>query len=102
MKKAEETEVRRESFVGAELVESTVEPDPTTRSKTKLMKVVSITRTPGGRIARVDFNLKKGPVELEIDEPTARAIVKIFDDDDKAKANDVLDLQDELAKPEPS
>lgn len=96
VKKAAEPEVRRESFVGAEVVGSTVEPDPTAQTKTKLMKVVSITRTPGGRVARVDFNLKAGPIELEIDEPTARAIVKIFDDDKRPP--NVLDMQDELEK----
>jgi hypothetical protein len=66
------------------------------------MKVVSISRGPGGRIARIDMNLKAGPIELEIDEPTARAIVKVFDDDTariQARPN-VLDMQDELSKPD--
>jgi hypothetical protein len=98
VKKVEEPEARRESFVGAEFVGAEVLPDPTTQTKTKLMKIVSITRTPGGRIARVDFNLKAGPIELEIDEPTARAIVKVFDDDSAKKPPNVLDMQDELGK----
>lgn len=57
--------------------------DPTDKEKTKLMKVISVTRKPGGRIARFGLKLTKPKpreIEIEIDEPTARAIVKLFDD----------------------
>jgi hypothetical protein len=57
--------------------------DPIKREKTKLMKVVTVTRTPGGRLARLGFTLtrpKPRDIELIIDEATARAIVKVFDD----------------------
>jgi len=70
-------------FLEGKIDYASVIPDPTDREKTKLMKVVSITRKPGGRVARIGFSLtypKKRDIELEIDEPTARAIVKIFDD----------------------
>jgi hypothetical protein len=90
------------ALVEGEVVGSEVVADTAPRSITKLMKVVSISRGPGGRIARIDMNLKAGPIELEIDEPTARAIVKVFDDDTariQARPN-VLDMQDELSKPD--
>lgn len=67
-------------FLDGKVTYAEVMPDPTKKSMTKLMKVISITRQPGGRIAHIGFDLQKGPVELEIDEPTARAIVKLFDD----------------------
>ena len=81
-------------FLEGEIDYAEVERDPTEKTVTKLMKVVSITRTPGGRIARIGFTLKKPKprdIELEIDEPTARAIAKVFDDapaeDKPAKAS---------------
>lgn len=59
---------------------SEVLPDPTEKTVTKMMKTKTITRLPGGRIARIDLQLQRGLVELEIDEGTARAIAKVFDD----------------------
>jgi ribosomal protein S4E len=55
-------------------------PESTDRAVTKIMKVLTITRTPGGRIARIDLVVSGGRnIELEVDEPTARAIAKVFD-----------------------
>lgn len=70
-------------FLDGQVTYSEVEVDPTEKTVTKLMKVISITRAPGGLVARLGFNLKRPKpreVELEIDESTARAIVKVFDD----------------------
>jgi hypothetical protein len=68
----------------AELLEGVVEdsvvsPNPITTTKIRLMKVVSITVSPGCRIATIQLDTKKSRVELAIDEPTARAIAKVFD-----------------------
>lgn len=53
----------------------------TTRSVVKLMKIVSIARTPETLLARMTLTTeRKGPVEIEIDEPTVRAMAKVFDD----------------------
>jgi len=68
------------SLIGGTVEASEVLPDSTDKTVTKVMKTRTITRTPGGRIARLDLQTLKGFIELEIDEPTARAIVKVFDD----------------------
>lgn len=71
------------NFLDAEIDYAEVVRDFTDREKTKLMKVISITRKPGGRVVRVGFKLtrpKKRDVELEIDEPTVRALAKLFDE----------------------
>jgi len=62
-----------------------IEADPTDKAVTKLLRVISITRTPGGRIAKVGLSITKPKpreIEVSIAESIARAIVKIFDDAD--------------------
>ena len=51
----------------------------TTTTTVRLMKVVSITKTPGCRAATIILDTKDSQVTLNIDEPTARAIAKVFD-----------------------
>jgi hypothetical protein len=70
-------------FLDGSIEYASVIPDPTDREKTKMVKVISVTRKPGGRVARFGLKLTKPKpreIEIEIDEPTARAIVKVFDD----------------------
>ncbi len=70
-------------FLDGNIEHANVFLDPTDREKTKLMKVVSVTRRPGGRVARIGLNITKPKpreIEIEIDEQLARAIVKVFDD----------------------
>ena len=52
----------------------------TDREITKLFKVVSVIRTPDTLIAQI--NLKTGDVlrDIAIDEPTVRALAKVFED----------------------
>lgn len=71
------------NFLDAKINYAEVVRDPTDREKTKMVKVLSVTRRPGGRVARLGFTIskpKKRDVELEIDEPTVRAIAKLFDE----------------------
>jgi hypothetical protein len=72
--------VIRKKLHEGEVIEAKVEPERVTQETTKLMKVVSITRKPSGRIAQIEMRLKAGIVDLEIDEATARAIASVFDD----------------------
>jgi hypothetical protein len=46
----------------------------------KLLRVISILRTPKTLMARMALNTRAGLYALEIDEPTVRAMVKVFDD----------------------
>ena len=52
----------------------------TQRDVTKMMKVISITRTPQTLMARMSLTTQKDVFELEVDEPTVRAMIKVFDD----------------------
>ena len=67
-----------------ELTEGTVEeasirPDPTEKTVTRVMKTQFITRTPGGRVATIVLDTPDRQVTINIDEPTARALAKVFD-----------------------
>lgn len=62
-----------------------VKPETVDREIIKLMRVVQIIRTPNGRIANLEMNLKSGPLSLEVDEATAGAIWNVFVEDRKAK-----------------
>jgi hypothetical protein len=69
----------------AELVDGTVESseitvDDTDKTVMKVMRTKTITRVPGGRIALITLDTRSGPVDLTIDEATARALAKVFDD----------------------
>ncbi len=77
-------------FLDGEIDYSEVEitPDDTDKEKTLLMKVVAVTRTPGGRIARFWLDLKNPKprsIEITISEPLARAIAKLFDEPQEAE-----------------
>jgi hypothetical protein len=68
-----------------ELLEGTVEKaavyaERTDREVVRLMKVVSVTRTPQTLISRMSLQTKAGMYALEIDEPTVRAMARVFDD----------------------
>ncbi len=70
-------------FLDGNIEHSEVILDPTDKEKTKLMKVISVIRKPGGRVARIGLNITKPKpreIEIEIDEALARAIVQVFDD----------------------
>jgi hypothetical protein len=56
-----------------------VSVDTNLRPSTKLMKIVSITRTATDRIAKIEMRVKDGTLfEIDIDEPTAQALVNVF------------------------
>ena len=60
--------------------EAVVTLDKTEKTVTRVMKTLFITRSPGGRVATIQLStVKNGNVEILIDEPTARAIAKVFD-----------------------
>ena len=69
----------KREWLGGEVVKAEVKPETLKMETTKMMKVVSITRTPTGRVASLQMRLKAGLVQIEIDEATARAIAKVFD-----------------------
>lgn len=66
-------------LLGGKVTSAVVKPEETTKTVTKMMKVVMVTRTPSGRIANIELALQRGTVLIEIDEPTARALAKVFD-----------------------
>jgi hypothetical protein len=71
--------VKKELLEG-ELGEPVILPETVTQETIKLMKTVSITRRPSGRIAEVELRVKDGTLyNLTIDEATARAIASVFD-----------------------
>ena len=60
--------------------EAEIKSDSTEKTVTRVMQTLFITRTPGGRVATIQLSTpKSGAVEILIDEPTARAIAKVFD-----------------------
>ena len=60
--------------------EAVVTLDKTEKTVTRVMKTLFITRSPGGRVATIQLStVKNVNVEILIDEPTARAIAKVFD-----------------------
>lgn len=66
-------------ILDGKVVSAVIKPEIITKTVTKMMKVVMITRTPEGRIASVQLSLRGRNIALDIDEATARAIAKIFD-----------------------
>jgi hypothetical protein len=46
----------------------------------KLLRVVAIERTPKTLIARIGLETRAAFYAMEIDEPTVRALIKVFDD----------------------
>ena len=75
-------------FIEAEFEYADIEPDPTDKTVTKLLKIISVERTPGGRLARIGLTVTKGKprdIEVLISESIARAFVKVFDDDESTE-----------------
>ncbi len=71
----------KKSLVGGEVGEVELKPETVSQPKSKLMKVVTITRTSEGRIANIELRVKDGTLyDLEIDEATANAIASVFRD----------------------
>jgi hypothetical protein len=71
----------RRDLTGGVVEDPEVFAERTNRSIIKLMKIMSITRTTETLMARMTLTTeRKGPYEIEIDEPTVRAMVKVFDD----------------------
>ncbi len=67
------------ALLDGEVRKSKVIPETVTSNVTKMMKVVSITRTPGGRIANVEMRVRDGSLyALEVDEATVNALVGVF------------------------
>jgi hypothetical protein len=54
-------------------------PETTQATVTKLMRVVSIERKPGQRIANCELKVASGIYRLTIDEATARALAAVFE-----------------------
>lgn len=68
------------SLVGGEIEGQTLKPETVQREVVKLMKVLTITRTPTQRIADLHLTNSAGKhFDIEIDEATAKAIAAIFD-----------------------
>lgn len=68
------------SLVGGIIEEATLKPETVQKEVIRLMKVLTITRTPTQRI--VDFQLTNSAgkqFDVTIDEATARAITALFD-----------------------
>jgi hypothetical protein len=67
-------------LLGGTVESAKVYAERTDREVTKMMKVIAITRTPQTLIARCHLDTKAHLYALEIDEPTVRALAKMFDD----------------------
>lgn len=74
MPKAKAVSLVKGQVRSAELV-----PETTQAAVTKLMRVISIERKPGQRIANCELKVASGVYRLIIDEATARAIAAVFD-----------------------
>lgn len=70
---------KRELLEGA-VSKSKVYAERVDKDTIKLLRVVSVTRTPKTLTARMALETKSALFALEIDEPTVRAMVKVFDD----------------------
>jgi hypothetical protein len=71
--------------VKAELFEGVVDSagvyaDPTIREITKVMKMISMTRSPKSLIAQINLKSNGALLDLAIDEQTAMALAKVFTD----------------------
>ena len=71
--------VKKELAQGA-VDHSKVYAERTDKDVVKLLRIVEVVRTPKTLIGRMALQTKAALYALEIDEPTARAIVKVFDD----------------------
>lgn len=71
--------VKRELLGGA-VDSAKVYAEKTDKDIVKLLRVVEVIRTPKTLIGRLALQTKAALYALEIDEPTARAVVKVFDD----------------------
>jgi len=71
---------KKAQLINGAVEEPEVFAERTQREVTKMMKVVSITRTPQTLMARMFLTTQKDTFELEIDEPTVRAMIRVFDD----------------------
>lgn len=70
---------KRELLEG-EIGEVEITPETVLHETVRLMKVVSITRRPEGRIAAVELRVKDGTLyNITIDEATAKVLASIFD-----------------------
>lgn len=79
--KTGKTKVVRKKLLKGEVEGAELKPEKVTQETTRLMKVVSITRSPKDRIAEIELRVKDGTLyNLEIDEGTAKAIAAVFDD----------------------
>jgi hypothetical protein len=77
--KKKSTIVKKE-LVGGAVESSEVFAERTDRDITKLLRVVSVIRTPKSLIARIALQTKAALYALEIDEPTAIAVANVFKD----------------------
>ncbi len=72
--------VVKKELLGGAVEDSKVYAERTLKDVVKLLRVVSVTRTPESLIGRIALQTRAAFYALEIDEVTARAIVKVFDD----------------------
>jgi hypothetical protein len=70
----------KKEMVGGAVGEAQVYAERVQRETFKLLRVVSVTRTPSTLIAQMAVETKAALFALEIDEPTVRAMCKVFDD----------------------
>lgn len=71
----------KKSLVEGQVGEISLRPETVTQPKTRLVKVLSVTRTPDQKIASFELRVKDGTLyEVEIDEATSRAITSVFDE----------------------
>lgn len=76
---------KKKPLVKKELLNGVVEDakvyaERTDKDTVKLLRVVSVTRTPNTLIARMALDTKAALYALEIDEPTVMAMAKVFTD----------------------
>lgn len=71
---------KKTELLEGEIGEVTLTPETVTQETVRLMKVLTITRRPEGRIAEVELRVKSGTLyNIVIDEATSKALAGIFD-----------------------
>ena len=73
------------------VVSSSIDPPETMKGViTRIMKIVSIERTPNHKIARIQLKAQGSEFDIHIDEPTAKAIAAVFDEPSQPPIEEVL------------
>ena len=85
----------KKELLGGAVASAKVYAERVDKDTVKLLRTVSVTRTPKTLIARMALETKSALYALEIDEPTVNAMKKVFEDFRK-------DHPDGKAPPSPS